>query len=387
MIRIVSGATTFFAGTVRSLPVLLSRPRAATSTLVMSGERQESSAGSSSSRYILSSDYLAPGKTGSHLVVIVLNYRLPRNTVTLLDKADLQVCADGGANRLYDQLPSLVQLAASDAASPQTKVAQPIADCRQDPLHSTAQHGVSGSTAQTHDAAPTAPNGGVCPSLSPEQQPGTDLAAQLRQRYVPQAIIGDLDSLRPDVREFYEGLGTQTMDLSDDQDSTDLQKCLAYVQQHIAVAPADLADCQIVAVGALGGRLDHTMHNLNLLYKHPQLDLILLGDGSSARLVPKGQSEIRPCRAVEGPSCGLVPLGAPATVTTTGLRWNLDETVMAIKGLVSTSNLIVADTVHVHTNAELIWTTELHSPRAAHAAEAGHASSDEPPEHGASQRK
>ncbi len=37
--------------------------------------------------------------------------------------------------------------------------------------------------------------------------------------------------------------------------------------------------------GALGGRLDHTLSNLNTLYHFQHLDISLWGDGNLARLV------------------------------------------------------------------------------------------------------
>lgn len=50
----------------------------------------------------------------------------------------------------------------------------------------------------------------------------------------PSIIIGDLDSLSTGVRAHYEGLGVPCVDLSVDQDSTDLDKCLAYVERRQA---------------------------------------------------------------------------------------------------------------------------------------------------------
>lgn len=48
--------------------------------------------------------------------------------------------------------------------------------------------------------------------------------------YKPTIILGDLDSLSPTVRKHYEEQGVPCKDLSDDQDSTDLDKCLEYVK-------------------------------------------------------------------------------------------------------------------------------------------------------------
>ena len=46
------------------------------------------------------------------------------------------------------------------------------------------------------------------------------------RRYQPDLIKGDLDSLRPDVRAFYETLGVPVI-RDRDQNSTDLGKCIS----------------------------------------------------------------------------------------------------------------------------------------------------------------
>ncbi|CAA0832031.1 Thiamine pyrophosphokinase 1 [Striga hermonthica] len=100
-------------------------------------------------------------------VLVVLNRRLPRFTPLLWKHAQLRICADGGANRLYDELPQLF--------------------------------------------------------------PDED-ALEIRKRYKPNSIKGDMDSIRDEVLGFYKDLGTEVIDASDDQDTTDLHKCVAYIQ-------------------------------------------------------------------------------------------------------------------------------------------------------------
>ena len=41
-------------------------------------------------------------------------------------------------------------------------------------------------------------------------------------------IIGDFDSIRPEVRKYYEGKGTKVF-YNKDQDTSDLEKCVYYV--------------------------------------------------------------------------------------------------------------------------------------------------------------
>lgn len=37
----------------------------------------------------------------------------------------------------------------------------------------------------------------------------------------------------------------------------------------------------------------------------------------------QGINYIHCLEAIEGPTCGIMPIGAPATITTKGLKWNL----------------------------------------------------------------
>jgi len=47
-----------------------------------------------------------------------------------------------------------------------------------------------------------------------------------KYRYLPDFIGGDLDSIRPEVKEFYEKTQHPIIHSSSDQDSTDFEKCL-----------------------------------------------------------------------------------------------------------------------------------------------------------------
>lgn len=89
-------------------------------------------------------------------------------------------------------------------------------------------------------------------------------------------------------------------------------------QACFASNPCDLS-------GGLGGRLDHVMSALSTLHKWPHLHLMLWGDGSMAQLLTPGKHLITPAKGFEGPTCGLVPLSGPATITTQGLKWDLGE--------------------------------------------------------------
>lgn len=54
---------------------------------------------------------------------------------------------------------------------------------------------------------------------------------ELRQEYLPDVIRGDLDSIRREVRSFYQNLNVRIDDLSYDQDTTDAEKCIMYFKK------------------------------------------------------------------------------------------------------------------------------------------------------------
>lgn len=90
-----------------------------------------------------------------------------------------------------------------------------------------------GGANQLYDAAPS-----FSPNLS---------AIAARQLAKPAIIAGDLDSITDEVRQFYTQLNTEIKDLSHDQDSTDLQKCLVELENNFSAQ--ELAENTIVVAG------------------------------------------------------------------------------------------------------------------------------------------
>ncbi|THU55307.1 hypothetical protein C4D60_Mb11t05200 [Musa balbisiana] len=207
---------------------------------------------------------LTPAADGPPLTyaLVVLNQRLPWFAPVLWSHATLRVFADGGANRVYDGMPRLF----------------------------------------------------------PEQDP-----LEVRLRYKPDLIRGDMDSIRPEVKEFYSNL-----------------LC-------------------ILVSGALGGRFDHEAGNINVLYKFSNIRVVLLSDDCLIQLLPRTHChEIHIQSSVVGPHCGLIPLGAPsASTTTTGLQWDLTNTRMSFGSLISTSNIVREERITVRSDSDLLWTISI----------------------------
>ena len=172
----------------------------------------------------------------------------------------------------------------------------------------------------------------------------------------PHFVVGDLDSVTRETLDYFQTKGTKIVDLSPDQDTTDLDKCYRVVQEH-----TDLWDREtdvLLILGGFGGKWDREMSNLHVMLKYSELSAILVGDASVARVLLPGASEIHLDPEVEGPGCSLVPLGQECLVTTEGLKWNLRKQKLSFGHLVSTSNVAEAATVLVETDKPLIWVAD-----------------------------
>ncbi|KAF8606466.1 thiamine pyrophosphokinase [Ceratobasidium sp. AG-I] len=161
-----------------------------------------------------------------------------------------------------------------------------------------------------------------------------------RLRYLPHRIRGDLDSLRLDVRSWYEAQNV-VVEHDKSQNSTDLMKCLDWV---VEIEKENQLKLDVVILGGLSGRLDHTVHTMSLLHKlrttRPRI--FVVSSESVGWVLDQGHHQIDLDLRFVGPTCGLLPVGVASSVlTTTGLKWNLDNTPSSFNGLVSSSNAIV----------------------------------------------
>lgn len=141
---------------------------------------------------------------------------------------------------------------------------------------------------------------------------------------MPEAVIGDMDSLDPstaatipDDRIFHIA----------EQDSTDFDKALRSV-----AAPL------VLGVGFLGKRVDHQLAALNRLVARPDRAVILLDQEDVVCHLPPQLSLSLPAQT----RLSLFPL-APVTGRSTGLHWPIDGLAFAPGDRVGTSNHTTGD--------------------------------------------
>ncbi len=160
-------------------------------------------------------------------------------------------------------------------------------------------------------------------------QTGVILAADggaahaLRREIMPQAVIGDLDSIGPDLMA---RIPADRLNFVDDQETTDFDKALRSIN-----APL------IIGAGFSGDRADHTLATYTVLARYPERRCILVGEKELVFLCPP-RLEMAPR---VGSWFSLYPLG-PVAGTSQGLEWPIDGLSFAPDQKAGTSNRVIS---------------------------------------------
>jgi thiamine pyrophosphokinase len=200
-------------------------------------------------------------------------------------------------------------------------------------------------------------------------------------------VIGDLDSLRPDAREYWHQRGSEII-YDPDQYSTDLTKAVKYVKTFRIPSEAEFTPSKdkaresklqkikdgskikdIVCIGGLGGRVDQamsTLHHLYIFQKESDYTLgklFLLSSGAITFVLKTGKHKIKvresfPGMAL-GKNVGIIPLKEPSRITTEGLEWDVTDWATEFGGQMSTSNYVKEDWVTVETTKDVLFTIDL----------------------------
>lgn len=179
---------------------------------------------------------------------------------------------------------------------------------------------------------------------------------------IPDLITGDFDSADPNHLSFYKGHGAKVIH-TPDQDETDFNKCIRELVKELA--RKELKVSAVMAVCENTGRLDHILSNLNTLIQGPELlaevPLYLLTSSSVTWVLGAGRHKIHvDVDQVAGHHCGIIPMGQPAYVTTTGLKWDMVSLRLEFGGLISTCNMFAGlPVVTVETDKPVLFTMTL----------------------------
>ena len=148
----------------------------------------------------------------------------------------------------------------------------------------------------------------------------------------PEAVIGDMDSVRADIRAV---LPAHVLHEMQEQDTTDFDKALRSVR-----APL------VLAVGFQGARLDHGLAVLTALLVHARQRCIVVG---ATDIVFHAPVQIA-LNLHPGDRLSLFPM-APVTGQSAGLRWPIGGIRFAPDGMIGTSNQVVSPQVRLEFDA------------------------------------
>lgn len=171
---------------------------------------------------------------------------------------------------------------------------------------------------------------------------GVDRGAfRLMQRGIrPVKAFGDFDSISADERAFLQARGLDLAVFPAEKDKTDLEIAVDWV---LTQKPER---CWIV--GATGGRLDHTLMNVQLLLKavRSRTEMFLIDAQNIAAVLPPGTYDVP--RSDDHPYLSFIALTPKASgLSLSGVKYPLDDAELTWGSSLCISNEWTAETAKV----------------------------------------
>jgi len=158
-------------------------------------------------------------------------------------------------------------------------------------------------------------------------------------KIVPDYIVGDLDSIKIEVEEYYKTQKTTFIKFPAKKDKTDTELAIDLAK--------DMGYKNITMLGFLGARLDHMLGNIFMLYYAQQLglDLELVDENNKAWLITKGKTKIL---NEKNRTISFITLGDNAyRITLKGFAYPLDKYNLELGSTRCISNIISEDKAEI----------------------------------------
>ncbi|MCC0642993.1 MULTISPECIES: thiamine diphosphokinase [unclassified Clostridioides] len=156
---------------------------------------------------------------------------------------------------------------------------------------------------------------------------------------IPDYILGDLDSVEEEKINFYINQGVKFEKFPSKKDETDTELCL-FLAKTIKANHIDF-------FGALGGRIDHTLANIKLLYylKEDGIYSRILSDKEEMYIV---ENEEFTLFGNKGDTISVIAVKGDAKgVTLTGLEYPLDDYYMKYSVPIGISNVMLGNSCKI----------------------------------------
>lgn len=159
--------------------------------------------------------------------------------------------------------------------------------------------------------------------------------------YLPDYVVGDLDSITPGVEKQLSGAKLISRP---SQELNDLEKALQFCEE------LGLRDITLLGIG--GKRLDHTLNNLSVLSRYDERFHFTIYDAYSRIYLVRKRWEYS---GTINQLISLIPLGRVEGVVTEGLAFPLKNEPLVFGEREGLSNYIVSNPVRVSVRSGLIF--------------------------------
>lgn len=163
----------------------------------------------------------------------------------------------------------------------------------------------------------------------------------LRGGYLPDYVIGDLDSITPEVEARLSGAKLISRP---SQELNDLEKALQFCEE------LGVRDITLLGIG--GKRLDHTLNNLSVLSRYDEKFHVTIYDAYSQIYLVRKRWEYS---GALQQLISLIPLGRVEGVITEGLAFPLKNEPLIFGEREGLSNYIISNPVRVSIQSGLLF--------------------------------
>lgn len=169
---------------------------------------------------------------------------------------------------------------------------------------------------------------------------GVDGAADLlyKNNIMPHVLIGDFDTADPNCVAGLKRGGARVIRLQTEKNETDTEAALDYAIQQGAE--------DITILGALGGRLDHSISNIMMLVRAGMKGCkCRIIDSSCELYVSNSHITISGC---PGQTISILPLTGEVYVNASGLKYPLDNLLLGWGSSRGVSNIMAENTADIN---------------------------------------
>ena len=178
------------------------------------------------------------------------------------------------------------------------------------------------------------------------------LEALYQLKIIPNHVVGDFDSVSPEILEFYKKqpqIIFHTYNAEKDNTDTDIALKLAI----------QIKSSEITILGALGKRMDHTIANIHILKDALEANIPCQILDEHNRIYLINTSIQLEKDKIYGKYVSLIPLTSTVEgLTLTGFKYPLHDYTLLIGTSLGISNEIVTDTAHIEMNNGILIVIE-----------------------------